>query len=147
MDTSPTVTDADREAQVESREVISGNILDVIRHLLPATRERDQVLEIVGRVLADNETLQRQLAKLLLHAKKNEGVSTLQLRLALGALGIAASMVRAAMARPSSRQSSMLRIRSCARPRRSTKPRRRTRRSSHRSNRTGEHHRPITYRA
>lgn len=89
MDTSPINTDAAREAPPESPEVISGNILDVIRQLLPATRERDQVLEIVRRVMADNETLQRQLAKLLLHAKKNEGVSTHQLRLALGALGIA----------------------------------------------------------
>ena len=89
MDTSPTDTDAAREAQLESPEVVSGNILDVIRQLLPATRERDQVLAIVGRVMADNETLQRQLAKLLLHAKKNEGVSTHQLRLALGALGLA----------------------------------------------------------
>ena len=89
MDTSLTNTDAAREAPPESPEVISGNILDVIRQLLPATRERDQVLEIVGRVLANNETLQRQLAKLLLHAKKNEDVSTHQLRLALGGLGIA----------------------------------------------------------
>jgi len=88
VDTSPTNTDAGREAPPESPAVISGNILDVIRQLLPATRERDQVLEIVGRVMADNETLQRQLAKLLLHAKKNEGVSTHQLRLALGALGL-----------------------------------------------------------
>ena len=61
----------------------------MIRRLLPATRVRDQVLEIVGRVIADNETLRRQLAKLLLHGKKNEGVSTLQLRLVLGAIGIA----------------------------------------------------------
>ncbi len=86
---SPTDTDAAREAPREATDVVSGNVLDVIRHLLPATRERDQVLEIVGRVLANQETLQRQLAKLLLHGKKNEGVSTFQLRLALGALGIA----------------------------------------------------------
>ena len=89
MDTSPTPTAATGEVPPESPEVISGNILDVIRQLLPATREREQVLEIVRRVIADNETLQRHLAKLLLHAKKNEGVSTHQLRLALGALGIA----------------------------------------------------------
>ena len=89
MDTSPNSTDADREAPPESPATISGNILDVIRQLLPATREREQVLEIVGRVIADNETLQRQLVKLLLHGKKNEGVSTHQLRLALGALGLA----------------------------------------------------------
>jgi hypothetical protein len=31
---------------------------------------RDQVLEIVGRMIADNETLRRQLAKLLLRGKK-----------------------------------------------------------------------------
>ena len=89
MDTSPNNTDAAREAPPESPATISGNILDVIRQLLPATREREQVLEIVGRVMADNEALQRQLAKLLLHGKKNEGVSTHQLRLALGALGLA----------------------------------------------------------
>ena len=89
MDTSPADTDAARDLRPESPEVISGNILDVIRQLLPATRVRDQVLEIVGRVIADNETLRRQLAKLLLHGKKNEGVSTLQLRLVLGAIGIA----------------------------------------------------------
>ena len=88
MDTSPTDTNTAREAPRESPETVTGTILDVIRHLLPATRERDQVLEIVGRVLANNELLQRQLAKLLLHAKKNEGVSTYQLRLALGALGV-----------------------------------------------------------
>ncbi len=93
MDTSPTEieTAAAREAPPSSAtsEVITGNILDVIRQLLPATRERDQVLEIVGRVLADNEALHRHLTKLLLHAKKNEGVSISQLRLALGALGLA----------------------------------------------------------
>ena len=88
MDTSPTDTNTAREAPRASPETVTGTILDVIRHLLPATRERDQVLEIVGRVLANNELLQRQLAKLLLHAKKNEGVSTYQLRLALGALGV-----------------------------------------------------------
>lgn len=63
-------TDAARSIPPESPEVISGNILDVIRQLLPVTRERDQVLEIVERVIADNETLRRQLAKLLLYGRK-----------------------------------------------------------------------------
>ena len=61
-------------------------MLDVLRMLLANFEGRDQILAIVGRVIARNAELEQQLAKTLF--KKSEQVSTAQLLLALGALGL-----------------------------------------------------------
>jgi transposase len=61
-------------------------VLDVLRVLLADFEGRDQILAIVGRLLLRNAELEQQLAKTLF--KKSEQVSTAQLLLALGALGL-----------------------------------------------------------
>jgi hypothetical protein len=61
-------------------------VLDVLRVLLADVEGRDQILAIVGRLIARNAELEQQLAKTLF--KKSEQVSTAQLLLALGALGL-----------------------------------------------------------
>ena len=61
-------------------------MLDVLRVLLADFEGRDRILAIVGRLIARNTELEQQLAKTLF--KKSEQVSTAQLLLALGALGL-----------------------------------------------------------
>lgn len=85
MDGASTTSDtASREAG-EVHE-LRGPVLDVLRVLLADFEGRDQILAIVGRVIARNAELEQQLAKTLF--KKSEQVSTAQLLLALGALGL-----------------------------------------------------------
>lgn len=82
---------------------LRGPVLDVLRALLANFEERDTIIAIVEQLLAHNQKLtiektelQKRLEKLLSAPKKNEGVSTAQLLLALGTLGLGASASPAA---------------------------------------------------
>lgn len=64
---------------------LSGDVLSVVRDLLAEGRG-DVVLDIMQRVLSENEQLKRLLAERKLHRNKGEGVSSAQLTLLLDAL-------------------------------------------------------------
>jgi transposase len=81
-----TTSDTASPERSEKHE-LRGPVLDVLRVLLADFEGRDQILAIVGRLIARNTELEQQLAKTLF--KKSEHVSTAQLLLALGALGLA----------------------------------------------------------
>ena len=62
-----------------------GPVLEVLRELLTERRDED-VLALVSKLLSQNTELQRRLMRMLSGGRKNEGVSTAQLRLLLDAL-------------------------------------------------------------
>ena len=63
-----------------------GPVLEVLRKLL-AGHERDaEVLAIFDKLVARNSELELQLVQMLARGRKNEGISTAQLRLFLDAL-------------------------------------------------------------
>ncbi len=62
-----------------------GPVLEVLRELLTERRDED-VLALVSKLLSQNTELERRLMRMLSGGRKNEGVSTAQLRLFLDAL-------------------------------------------------------------
>jgi transposase len=85
--------------EVRSKRELRGSVLEVLRSLLADSAERDAILSIVEQLVALNEKLtiekaelEKRLEKVLSSSKKNEGVSTSQLLLALGSLGLGASV-------------------------------------------------------
>jgi transposase len=60
-------------------------VLDVLRGLLSEGRN-NEVLAVVSKLVARNSELERRLAQMLARSRKNEGVSSAQLLLLLGAL-------------------------------------------------------------
>jgi transposase len=85
VDGATTTSDTTSRGPGETQE-LRGPVLDVLRVLLAEFEGREQILAIVGRLIARNTELEQQLAKTLF--KKCEQVSTAQLLLALGALGL-----------------------------------------------------------
>ena len=65
---------------------LRGSVLEVIKALLPAFDERDAVLEIVRKLVADNTQMSQRLARLASRFKTSEAVSTAQLVLFIDAL-------------------------------------------------------------
>lgn len=59
-----------------------GPVLEVLRELLAQGRD-DEVVDLVGQLVAQNNALQRQLSELLMRRRKGEGVSSAQLKLFL----------------------------------------------------------------
>jgi transposase len=96
---SPTTTSNTESTTSERR----GPVLDMLRELLAEGRN-DDVLALVRQLVARNSELERRLAQMLARGRKNEGVSSAQLRLLLeqltpeaqGALGDADDKLRTA---------------------------------------------------
>jgi hypothetical protein len=65
---------------------LRGAVLDVLKALLANSKERDVVLAIVGRLVAESTQLARRLARLSSRFKKSEKISTAQLVLFLDAV-------------------------------------------------------------
>jgi transposase len=74
-------TTANKTPSVELR----GNVLDVLKTLL-AEGQREAVLALFAKLVSRNSELEARLAKLLSGPRKNEGVSTAQLKLFLDSL-------------------------------------------------------------
>jgi transposase len=68
-----------------SSDVVRGGVLEVLRVLLADGRD-DEVLEVVAKLVARNNQLERRLHALLSRRRKKEGISSAQLRLFLDAL-------------------------------------------------------------
>jgi hypothetical protein len=77
QDASPTTSN--QESTTQERR---GPVLEMLRELLAEGRT-DDVLAVIGQLVARNAELERRLAKLLARGGKNEGVSSAQLRLLL----------------------------------------------------------------
>lgn len=81
-DTTSTVADS---AEAESTSELRGSVLDVVRTLL-ADNDSEAVLEIVGKLVAENADMSRRLARIASRFKKSEKVGRAQLVLFLDAL-------------------------------------------------------------
>ena len=73
------------EAPVPSSGELRGSVLDVVSALL-ADNDRDAVLEVVRKLVAENEDMVRRLARIASRFKKSEKVGKAQLVLFLDAL-------------------------------------------------------------
>jgi transposase len=65
---------------------LRGSVLDVLKALLPEFDERDAVLGIVGKLVAENSTMAQRLARIAARFKTSEKVSKAQLVLFADAL-------------------------------------------------------------
>lgn len=72
-------------AATSETSVRRGQVLDVLRELLAEGRD-EEVLVLFVKLVSRNSELERRLAQMLLRGRKNEGVSSAQLRLFLDAL-------------------------------------------------------------
>jgi transposase len=68
-----------------SRTELRGNVLEVLQTLLAEGRTAE-VLALVAKLVSRNSELEQRLAKILAGSRKNEGVSTAQLKLLFAAL-------------------------------------------------------------
>lgn len=86
MDTETTSETPDISVDLlPSSNDLRGSVLDVLKALLGDHAERDTVLELVGRLVADNTQMSRRLARLASRFKNSEKISTAQLVLFLDA--------------------------------------------------------------
>lgn len=65
---------------------LRGSVLDVLKALLPEFADRDAVLGIVGKLVAENSTMAQRLARIAARFKTSEKVSKAQLVLFADAL-------------------------------------------------------------
>ena len=65
---------------------LRGSVLDVLKALLPEFKERDAVLEIFGKLVAENSTMAQRLARIAARFKTSEKISKAQLVLFADAL-------------------------------------------------------------
>lgn len=87
MDTESTSNIPELSPDVSSSgPALRGPVLDILKALLADAKERDVVLAIVGRLVAENTQLARRLARLSSRFKKSEKISTAQLVLFLDAV-------------------------------------------------------------
>jgi transposase len=85
MDTVTVVSMAARDSTVSKSSVHRGPVLEVLHKLLAEGRN-EGVVALVTKLVARNRELELQLAKLQARGKKNEGVSSEQLRALFDAL-------------------------------------------------------------
>jgi len=78
--------EAEIEAPVPPSRERRGSVLDVVSELLADFDDREAVLEIVRRLVAENEEMMRRLARVASRFKKSEKVGKAQLVLFLDAL-------------------------------------------------------------
>jgi len=81
------VTRTSTPSPTAAQEELRGDVLDVLQDLL-ARRCDDEVLEVVRQLVAENSTLKRQLAEMVMRRRKGEGVSVAQLKLFLDELEV-----------------------------------------------------------
>ena len=74
------------EAPVPGTGELRGSVLDVVSELLADSSERDTVLAIVRKLVAENESMMRRLERVASRFKKTEKVGKAQLVLFLDAL-------------------------------------------------------------
>lgn len=65
---------------------LRGSVLDVLKALLAEFKERDAVLEIFGKLVAENSTMAQRLARIAARFKTSEKISKAQLVLFADAL-------------------------------------------------------------
>lgn len=86
MDTKELVSDTELATSTTTTEQWQGPVLDVLRELLDGHDRHEQVIAIFEKLVARNSELELQLVEMLARRKKNEGISSDQLKLFLDAL-------------------------------------------------------------
>jgi transposase len=79
-------TSRDEAASKKRTDERRGTVLDILRELLAEGRS-EEVLALVGKLVARNSELERRLSELLTRRRTSEGVSSAQLKLLLDELG------------------------------------------------------------
>ena len=86
MDTEATSTTRDIAGGGPPNDDVQGSVLAVLAALLGDHKERDAVLEIVGKLVSENEQMSRRIARLASRFKTSEKISTAQLVLFIDAV-------------------------------------------------------------